>query len=261
MAFRKLMERTGLFSPKGEKRPAETPPAETPERQEVSPTLVSQSAAARPLSINVDDTSSVDVPIATPVLSSATTSKSKTPVNRDWLTNIRRIKSSRYYNGINDITEALRIISKSKAGEEKLTPSERSQLHDFEYPRSPLSCLSPRSTGAEFEFLQQPSPLKSGSPTGSGIISDYFTLAFGDGSPRQVDVRTDFYVTRHANVVVVETEKSFKNAVLFQKLYPEAAKSFGFMRVIWVDPEKKIEMARSDHPETLTEGLSSHRYR
>jgi hypothetical protein len=255
MAFRKLMERTGLFSPKGEKQPPKTS-----DRHEVSHSFASESEATRPLSINVDAAPSSSPSIATPLPVSATSSKSRSYANRDWLANIRRIKSSEYYNGINDITEALQIISKSEESEEKLTPTERSKLQDFKSARSPLSCLSPRSAGKEFEFLQQFSP-KTGSGTGSSIISDCFTLSFGDGSPRPVEVRTDFFVTRHENVVVVETEKSFKNAVLFQKLHPLAAKSFGFMRVMWVDPEKQIEVARSDHPDYITAGLSSNRYR
>jgi hypothetical protein len=240
MAFRKLMARTGLFSSKGEKS----------ESHDLSQTLDPEGVAARPLSINVDTASSPVAPIATPVPVSATSSKLRSPANRDWLANIRRIKSSEYYNRINDIVETLRIISKSEESEAKLTPSERNKSQDGESAQSPLSCLSPRLTGKEFEFLQQLS---------SDIISDYFTLSFGDGASQEV-VSTDFFVTRDKNVVVVETEKSFKNAALFQKLYPEAAKSFGFMVVIWFDPEKQIEVARSEHPDWPRERLNSNRH-
>jgi hypothetical protein len=179
---------------------------------------------------------------------------------RTWLANIRRIKSSPYYNAAGDLLSVLAVVDKAYDGEAKLTPTEKQILARFETNPVALGCISPRFCGFDFEFVQKITHKKSAQKNTSSerrasytlseeLPNDHFIVTFNDLTERKDHFSANFFVTNHENVVVVTSQDDFDKAKLFQASYPGQAKLFGFLRILCVDPIKKMQIDYSDHPD------------
>lgn len=197
------------------------------------------------LSIDVSDPDSPDL---SPKAADTVVDDSNSSRN-EWLRNIERIKSSEYYNAIVDMKNRLSILDIPK---EKRTPYECYAVKLFDTPNSGLSCVSPLSLGKKFEFMRSPSQKDV-------QAIDHFMLSFQDRNNKKLK-KFNFVVTNRSDVVVVETEGDFFKAILFQESYGAAAKQYGFVNVVWIDPEAKVQQGVAVHPDFIQEGrgLSMH---
>jgi hypothetical protein len=196
----------------------------------------------------VIDTSKLRVTIPTtprPVQLSDSDSDELTRQKKDMLANLKRITSSPYYNGIGDVSSVL--IARNKAEDKQpLTPSEQRSLEALDLNQSP-SCVSPLHMGKSFEFVKLTTPTKlavqrakeSNSPVASNPL--HFSVKFKSkaAGKTQESLSANFVVTNDPGHVVVESEKDFEKAQLFQAWYPKEAAQFGFAKVLWFDSASK----------------------
>jgi hypothetical protein len=261
-SLRTLFSCVGLFADKEVKAPS-VEPKDNPHKYShliVNTEVENQSPAVRaPTSLastTATPQSVLTSPEANTVSPQSAVDDEVTAQRRALKTNIRRIKSSPYYNAAGDILDIIFLFEKAEDSEAKLTPTERNKLHRLNTdPTSATGFISPRFSGKPFEFMQiaTPSRLASKSSMGSRFYTqaekspDRFTVVFKNPAQANRTVSANFVVTNHENVVVVESKTDFENAKLFQTTYSSEAKSFGFLRILWVDSVKRVQLDQSDH--------------
>jgi hypothetical protein len=179
-------------------------------------------------------------------IDSPATTDSKEKRDADREVNIERIKASRFYSSINDLVAALMLVDKAESSV-PLSPTEQAQVNKFFSANSSSSPSNAAGSSADVKISKYvPRVRKSkkseiDSQKYQAMRDDKFLLNF---KYEDKDLSAVFLITNHPEVIVVLTEKDFKNIELFTQAYPAEVQELGFKKYHWV--QRNIE---NDSPE------------